>query len=81
MKKATAYTVAFEANTVSRKGETRKRAFCRSSDSNVQMLSHQRAVPAFSPPRYRASMTRFRGISLRLPSRRFVLTATNQAEA
>ena len=39
MKKATAYAVAFEANTVSRKGETRKRAFCRSSDLNVRAVT------------------------------------------
>ena len=34
---------------------------CRSSDCDVQALSRQRAGPAFSPPRYRTSMTRFRG--------------------
>ena len=58
----------------------RKRAFCRSSDLNVQapLGKRQRAVLAFSPPRYRTSMTRFRGAGLRRQSRRFVLTATNQ---
>ena len=38
--------------------------FCRSSDCNVQALSRQRAEPAFSPPRYRTSMTRFRDAPL-----------------